>query len=80
MIIRPIVAALSLSLIGSAAFAQTPAATGADATLAGPGMTMGTVAAMPLKYVNIQDTDLVSLLAWISTTSRMRRSAQFPTL
>jgi hypothetical protein len=60
MIIRPIVAALSLSLIGSAAFAQTPAATGADATLAGPGMTMGTSAAMPLKYVNIQDTDLVT--------------------
>jgi hypothetical protein len=60
MITRPIVAGLLLSLIGSAAFAQTTAASGADATLAGPGMTIGTTAAMPLKYVNIQETDLVS--------------------
>jgi hypothetical protein len=60
MITRPLVAAISMSFLGTAAFAQAPAASGADATLAGPGMTMGTMATAPLKYVNIQDTDIVT--------------------
>ncbi|MGA1802344.1 PRC-barrel domain-containing protein [Rhizobium sp. HT1-10] len=60
MKIRSLVAGLALTLASGAAFAQTPAATGADATMAGPGMTMGKMASGPLKYVNIQDTDLVT--------------------
>ncbi|MET0749162.1 MAG: PRC-barrel domain-containing protein [Rhizobium sp.] len=60
MKVRSLVAALSLTLVSGAAFAQTTAASGADATLAGPGMTIGTVASGPLKYVNIQDTDMVT--------------------
>jgi hypothetical protein len=52
-------ATLSLSMSG-AAFAQQAAATGGDAILAGPGITMGTAATMPLKYVEIKDTDLVT--------------------
>lgn len=52
--------ATGLSLvIASAAFAQ-PAATGSDAILAGPGIAIGTAATMPLKYVEIKDTDLVT--------------------
>lgn len=54
-----IVAGVTLMLVSGAAFAQTTAATGADATLAGPGITMGRTANGPLKYVNIQDNDLV---------------------
>lgn len=57
---RPITAAVVMALIPGAAFAQTAAATGADAALSGPGITMGKVATMPLKYVNIQDTDLMT--------------------
>ncbi|OBZ95706.1 photosystem reaction center subunit H [Pararhizobium polonicum] len=57
---RPIVAGLALSLLSGAAFAQTAAATGADAALTGPGITMGTAATIPLRYVNIQDTDLMT--------------------
>jgi PRC-barrel domain len=57
---RSLVAGLTLTLLSGAAFAQTTAASGADATLAGPGLTMGKVASGPLKYVNIQDTDLVT--------------------
>lgn len=57
---RPIVAGLVFSLLSGAAFAQTAAATGADAALTGPGITMGTAATIPLKYVNIQDTDLMT--------------------
>ena len=57
---RPIVAALPLTMLSGAAFAQSTAATGSDAILAGPGIAMGTSATMPLKYVNIQDTDLVT--------------------
>ena len=60
MKVRSLVAALSLTLVSGAAFAQTTAASGADATLAGPGMTIGKVASGPLKYVNIQDTDMVT--------------------
>ncbi len=60
MKIRSLVAGLALTLASGAAFAQTPAATGADATMAGPGITMGKMASGPLKYVNIQDTDLVT--------------------
>jgi len=60
MKIRSLVAGLALTLASGAAFAQTPAATGADATMAGPGMTMGKMASGPPKYVNIQDTDLVT--------------------
>ncbi len=57
---RPIVAGMMFSLLSGAAVAQTAAATGADATLTGPGITMGTAATIPLKYVNIQDTDLMT--------------------
>jgi hypothetical protein len=57
---NPIIAGVALSLMSGAAFAQTAAATGADAALSGPGITMGKVATIPLKYVNIQDNDLVT--------------------
>jgi hypothetical protein len=57
---RSLVAGLMLTLFCEAAFAQTTAATGADATMAGPGITMGKTASGPLKYVNIQDNDLVT--------------------
>ncbi len=52
-------AAVSLSISG-VALAQQAAATGADAMMAGPGITMGTAATMPLKYVEIKDVDLVA--------------------
>lgn len=55
-----ILAALASISIGGAALAQEAAATGADAMLAGPGITMGTAATMPLKYVEIKDVDLVA--------------------
>ncbi|QND44471.1 PRC-barrel domain containing protein (plasmid) [Rhizobium lusitanum] len=57
---RSLVPGLALTLISGVAFAQTTAATGADAALAGPGITMGKTANGPLKYVNIQDSDLVT--------------------
>lgn len=57
---RPLVAGITLSLLAGAAIAQTAAATGADAALSGPGMTMGKAATMPLKYVNVQSTDLMT--------------------
>jgi hypothetical protein len=57
---RSLFAGLMLTLVGGAAFAQTTAATGADATLAGPGLTLGKMANGPLKYVNIQESDLVT--------------------
>jgi hypothetical protein len=60
MNLRPILAGTALSLFVGTAYAQTAAATGADATLSGPGITMGTAATIPLKYVNIQDTDLMA--------------------
>ncbi|HEY0120312.1 MAG TPA: PRC-barrel domain-containing protein [Rhizobium sp.] len=60
MKIRSLVSGLALTLLSGAAFAQTTAATGADAALAGPGITMGKTASGPLKYVNIQDSDLVT--------------------
>ena len=60
MKIRSLVAGLTLTLVGGATFAQTTAATGTDATMAGPGITMGKMASGPLKYVNIQDNDLVT--------------------
>lgn len=46
--------------IAGAAQAQQSASSGADAILAGPGITMGTAATMPLKYVEIRNTDLVT--------------------
>jgi hypothetical protein len=52
--------ALALSLASGAAFAQQTAATGQDATMMGPGITMGTAASMPLKYVEIKSTDLMT--------------------
>lgn len=55
-----IAAALSLSALSTAAFAQQPAAAGADATMAGPGITMGKAATMPLKYVQVQQNDLAT--------------------
>ncbi|KQQ58760.1 photosystem reaction center subunit H [Rhizobium sp. Leaf311] len=54
-------------LSASAVYAQTstpapaaPAAAGADAALSGPGITMGTKANGPLKFVNVQKTDLTA--------------------
>ncbi|WP_426232335.1 PRC-barrel domain-containing protein [Pararhizobium sp. DWP3-4] len=60
MNLRLILAGLTFSLLSGAAVAQTAAATGADAALTGPGITMGTSATIPLKFVNIQDTDLMT--------------------
>ncbi|MDE1991645.1 MAG: PRC-barrel domain-containing protein [Rhizobiaceae bacterium] len=54
-----IAAAVSLSLTG-AVVAQQEVATGSDAMMAGPGIAMGTAATMPLRYVEINDTDLVT--------------------
>ncbi|HEV7323312.1 MAG TPA: PRC-barrel domain-containing protein [Ensifer sp.] len=54
------VAAFSVALVSSAAFAQEPAASGADAMLVGPGITMGKAATMPLKHVEIKVTDIVT--------------------
>ncbi|KQZ95744.1 photosystem reaction center subunit H [Rhizobium sp. Root564] len=58
------------ALTSSVAFAQTatpaapaataPAAAGADAMMSGPGFTMGTKPAGPLKFVNVQKTDLTA--------------------
>jgi hypothetical protein len=63
-----IAAALALGTMTSAVYAQQPAApaapaaaaSGADATLVGPGITMGKAATAPLKTVEIKDTDLVT--------------------
>lgn len=55
-----IVAGIAISLVSGAATAQQTAATGADAMLSGPGITMGNTAVLPLKYVNIQDADLLT--------------------
>jgi hypothetical protein len=67
-----IIAAVAFAALNSAAYAQQPAApaaqpaapeaaaTGADATMVGPGITMGNAATMPLKTVEIKDTDLVT--------------------
>jgi hypothetical protein len=64
-----IAAAIALATLSSTAYAQQPsapaasattAATGADATIVGPGISMGKAATMPLKYVEITDTDLVA--------------------
>jgi hypothetical protein len=55
-----VISALALSLSAATAFAQAEAAPGADASLSGPGMTMSTTPAMPLKYVNVQSVDLLS--------------------
>jgi hypothetical protein len=52
-------AAVSLSCTASV-FAQQAVATGSDVVMAGPGITMGTAATMPLKYVEIKDTDVVT--------------------
>lgn len=58
--------AAAAALTSSVAFAQTattpaaPPAAGADAMLAGPGITMGTKANGPLKFVNVQKTDLTA--------------------
>ncbi|MGV1955788.1 PRC-barrel domain-containing protein [Agrobacterium sp. 22-214-1] len=63
MKIKVIALAAAAALSSSVAFAQTattaPAA-GADATLSGPGITMGTKASSPLKFVNVQNTDLTA--------------------
>ncbi len=60
--------AIAIASLSGAAYAQTaaapaasaPAAAGSDATIVGPGITMGTAATMPLKYVEIKDTDIVT--------------------
>ena len=63
MKINVIALAAAAALSSSVAFAQTattaPAA-GADAALSGPGITMGTKASAPLKFVNVQKTDLTA--------------------
>ena len=46
---RIIAFGFALSLAGGAAFAQQTASSGSDAVMAGPGITMGTAATMPLK-------------------------------
>jgi sporulation protein YlmC with PRC-barrel domain len=63
MKINVIALAAAAALSSSMAFAQTAAtapAVGADATLSGPGITMGTKATGPLKFVNVQKTDLTA--------------------
>lgn len=55
-----IAAAFSVAAVSGLANAQETVATGSDAILAGPGITMGKTATMPLKYVEIKDTDLVT--------------------
>jgi hypothetical protein len=66
-----IAAALAFSTMSTAVLAQQPAApaatapaataaSGADATMVGPGITMGVAATMPLKTVEIKSTDLVT--------------------
>ena len=63
MKINVIALAAAAALSSSVAFAQTAAtapAVGADATLSGPGITMGTKANGPLKFVNVQKTDLTA--------------------
>lgn len=60
--------AIAIASLSGVAYAQTaaapaasaPAAAGSDATIVGPGITMGTAATMPLKYVEIKDTDIVT--------------------
>ena len=60
--------AAAAALTSSVAFAQTAAApapadapaAGADATLSGPGVTMGNKASGPLKFLNVQKTDLTA--------------------
>ena len=54
-----IAAALSI-LSAGASFAQQTVAPGADAMMAGPGITMGKAATTPLKYVEIKDADIVT--------------------
>ncbi|NEI73224.1 PRC-barrel domain containing protein [Rhizobium lusitanum] len=54
-----IAAAVSLSLTG-VVVAQQTVATGSNAMMAGPGITIGNAATMPLKYVEIKDVDLVT--------------------
>ncbi|MGA1834296.1 PRC-barrel domain-containing protein [Rhizobium wenxiniae] len=65
-----IAAAMTMAVISTTAYAQTaapaapaagePAASGADAMMVGPGISMGKAATMPLKYVEIKDSDLVT--------------------
>lgn len=64
-----IAAAITLATMSTAVYAQqaapapapsATAASGADATMVGPGITMGTAATMPLKTVEIKDTDFVT--------------------
>lgn len=55
-----IAAAFSVVAVSGLAHAQETVAAGTDAILAGPGITMGKAATMPLKYVEIKDTDLVT--------------------
>ncbi len=59
-IIATTVAFVALTGAAYAQQAAAPAAAGSDATMVGPGITMGTAATMPLKYVEIKDTDLVT--------------------
>jgi hypothetical protein len=63
-----VIFATAAVLAAGSAFAQTAPATaptdapaaGAPATMAGPGITMGTKANGPLKFVNVQKTDLTA--------------------
>lgn len=61
-----IAATIALGTMSTAALAQQPAApattaaSGADATMVGPGITMGMAATMPLKTVEIKGNDLVT--------------------
>ncbi|TWF43961.1 hypothetical protein FHW37_11749 [Neorhizobium alkalisoli] len=62
-----IAAAVSLVHLTGVAISQQPistapqgSVTGADATIVGPGISMGKAATTPLKDVEIKDTDLVA--------------------
>lgn len=62
MAFRTALIAATIAFTSSVALAQTaaPPAAGADATLAGPGFTMGRTPAGPLKFVNVQRTDMTA--------------------
>ncbi|WP_320188693.1 PRC-barrel domain-containing protein [Agrobacterium rosae] len=66
MTIKVLTIAAATVLAASAVYAQTAtptpttAAAGADAALSGPGITIGTKASGPLKFVNVQTSDLTA--------------------
>ena len=51
---------LAMSFTAASAQTAVEAATGADVIISGPGILMGNIPAAPLKFVNVQNTDLLS--------------------